>query len=188
LRTVQKYIELASEDKNFWGRSLILLWTLCVLRFISHNQDIRGLYNPLWVVSHGIHEIGHWVTMPFGMWISVASGSLFQFLFPFVFIIAMVRSYDLHGAFVLFTWQAASLMNMAHYAGSAEYSDLVLSTPHYITLYHDWVWMLSHLDAIDSARSVENFFYFLAWCSGLFSLFGQSVCLWFIWQRKDQVS
>jgi hypothetical protein len=185
---VQEYLRESSEGKKFWGRSFILIWSFIVLKYISQNQEVPPFYNPLWVVSHGIHEIGHWVTKPFGMWVSVASGSIFQFFFPFVFFVAMLRSRDMHGAFVLLTWQAASLIHMAHYAGSAEYSDLIMDTPHFVTMYHDWVWMLSQLNAISFARTIEGFFYFLSWFFGLTSLLGQVASLGWIWKWRESSS
>ncbi len=184
--SIRDYLQLSSKDKSFWARSLTLVWTLLVLNYLFKNQEVPGLYNPFWVVSHGIHEIGHWVTRPFGMWVSVASGSIFQFFFPFIFVIAMTRSRDIHGAFVLLTWQVASLLQMAHYAGSAEYSDLVLDSPHYITLYHDWVWMLSQLNATQWARTIEAVFYYSAWGFGFISALGQMFCLKVIWSVNHQ--
>lgn len=187
-RGFKAFVDESLEGKGAWWRALLLLWTGLILRFVWKNEPIPGPYNPLWVVSHGIHEIGHWVTMPFGQWVSVASGSLFQFLFPFVFIVGMLKHRDPHGASVLLTWQAASCLHMAHYAGSAEYSDLILDTPHYITLYHDWVWMLSNLNAIGWARTVEDFFWWLALGFGILSALGQGYCLWRLFKSQAQTS
>lgn len=182
----QGYFSEAWSHKSFWGRLILLGWSLVVFKYIWANEQVPGVWNPLWTVSHGIHEIGHWITRPFGMWVSVASGSIFQFLFPFVFMGGFVRSRDPHAVALLCTWQAANLVNMAHYAGSAEYSDLLLQTPHYITLYHDWVWMLSRLNALPMARTIEDIFYAAALGFLFLSIVGQAVSLAFIWQFRTR--
>lgn len=172
------------KGKSFWFRLLLLLWTLRVLLFVVKNEQVPGIWNPLWTASHGIHEIGHWLTGAFGMWVSISMGSIFQFFFPFVFVWGFIKHRDPHAAFLILTWQAASLINMAHYAGSAAYADLVLDTPHFVTLYHDWVWMLSHANALHWAGAIENFFWGLAVAFGLISALGQIYCLAMI--RKTQ--
>lgn len=179
-----EWIEDCLEDKSFWFRLLLLFWSFRIFWFVFQNEQIPPIWNPLWVVSHGIHEIGHWITLAFGMWISVSMGSIFQFFFPFIFVWGFIKHRDPHAAFLILTWQSASLLNMAHYAGSAEYSDILLDTPHYITLYHDWVWMLTKLNAIHWARSIEDFFWFLAVLFGLISITGQVGCLYLMARQR----
>jgi hypothetical protein len=120
------------------------------------------------------------------MWISISMGSVFQFLFPFVFVWGFLKHRDPHAAFLILTWQAASVMNMAQYAGSAENADLFLETPHYVTLYHDWVWMLSRLNARHWAPVIENLFWCLAVLFVLISAVGQIYCLAVIKKTQAQ--
>jgi hypothetical protein len=184
LADLTQWTEDSLRGKSFWFRLLLLFWTLRVFFFVVNDQQVPGIWNPLWTASHGIHELGHWLTAAFGMWISVSMGSVFQFLFPFVFVWGFIKHRDPHAAFLILTWQAASLMNMAQYAGSAESADLLLETPHYVTLYHDWVWMLSQLNARHWAPAIETFFWCLAVLFVLISAVGQIYCLAII--RKTQ--
>ena len=188
LETTRYWVEDCLKGKSFWFRLLLLLWTIRILIFVFQNEPIPVLWNPLWFVSHGIHEIGHWTTQGLGMWVSVSMGSVFQFFFPFVFVLGFLKHRDPHAAFLILTWQSASVLGMAQYAGSAEYSDILLDTPHYITLYHDWVWMLTDLNAIGWARKIEDFFWFLAALFGLVSAAGQIYCLSVIRQVNSQTT
>lgn len=174
------------ENKSPW-RILFVGWSLIVFSYLIQNEEVSPVFNPLWVVSHGIHEIGHWVTRPFGDWISVASGTAFELIFPWIFVVGMLRSRDLHGAFVIFTWYAATLLHSAHYAGSAEYSGPLLDAPFGHKLYHDWVWMLSRLDATHRARDIEDIFFALAIGFCVLSILGQlfSLSLLMIERRKE---
>jgi len=165
-------------DKNLWGRSLLLLWSAWIFIHLWRSEQISLVQNPFYFFDHDIHEIGHWITRIFGMWISVASGTIFQLIFPWIPLLAFVKERDFHAAFFIFTWMSSCLYQISWYSGSAAYSDLQLLTPHYITLYHDWVWMLSRLNAIDWAGRIENFFLSLAWLSLAVSVAGQMYCLY----------
>lgn len=164
--------ESMREKSRFW-RAWLLLWSLWIGYHVLIDQNPSITRNPFFFFDHGIHELGHWITMPFGMWISVPAGTIFQILFPFVPIIALIRSNDIHGAFFLMTWVSSCLLNVAFYAGSAAYSDLLLWTPHQITMYHDWVWMLSRWGSLSWAPSIQIFFYSLSVAALVISIAGQ---------------
>ncbi|TVQ78226.1 MAG: hypothetical protein EA369_07085 [Bradymonadales bacterium] len=175
--SILKVFEESMEGRSRGWRSLLLLWSAWIAYHVFIDQNPSITRNPFFFFDHGIHEIGHWVTRPFGMWVSVASGTIFQVLFPFVPIIALLRQNDIHGAFFLLTWVSSCLLNVAFYAGSAAYSDLLLWTPHRLTIYHDWVWMLSQLQALHWAPAIKNFFYALSVIALCTSIAGQILLL-----------
>src|ERR1700755_2634051 len=66
-----------------------------------------------------IHEAGHVVFMPFGEFITVAGGSLFQLIVPAAFALYFYRRGQLFSAALVLFWLGQSLLNVAVYAGDA---------------------------------------------------------------------
>jgi hypothetical protein len=134
--------------------------------------------------DHGIHEIGHWVTRPFGLWISIPAGTIFQIALPTVAAVALWRHRDMYGVLAIPIWHGFTFANISYYAGSAAYSDLELWTPHFFTLYHDWVWMLSKVNKLGWAGPIESLFYVLAVTAALLSVAGQAWGIYKIFQAQ----
>lgn len=183
-----EWIAASMDGRNKWGRSLLLLWTFWIGYHLLTAKEPSILLNPFYFFDHGIHELAHWVTRPFGMWVSIPAGSLAQILFPLVPIYALYRQSDLHGVFFLLTWEASSIFHVAKYAGSAAFSALDMWTPHQLTMVHDWVWMLTELNLYTQtwAPRLEIWFTSIAWLCWGASLLGQVLCLWFAWTKPNR--
>jgi hypothetical protein len=66
------------------------------------------------------HEFGHLLFMPFGRFMSILGGSLFQVLMPLGLMAAfIVKQRDAFGASVMLWWCGQSLVDLAPYIGDA---------------------------------------------------------------------
>jgi hypothetical protein len=95
-------------------------------------------------VNLAIHETGHLVFSPFGEWMTVAGGTLFQLLVPLAFAAYFVRKGDRHAATVPLWWAGQNLFGIARYVSDARAQELPLVGGG----EHDWTWMLYELDVL----------------------------------------
>jgi hypothetical protein len=101
-----------------------------------------------------IHEAGHIVFCPFGEFMMIAGGSLFQVIMPLLF----VGYFAYHGkfysaAFVLF-WVGESILNVSVYAADS----LALQLPLLggSDSLHDWNYLLSSLNLLPATAKVAG--------------------------------
>jgi hypothetical protein len=114
-------------------------------------------YNPYrWHFIDGvnlvIHEAGHVIFMPFGEFISVAGGSLFQLIVPAVFAAYFFRRGQFYSAALVLFWLGQSMLNVAVYAGDALALELPLLGGE--DSIHDWNYMLDRLGMLQSTRVI----------------------------------
>jgi hypothetical protein len=95
-------------------------------------------------VNLAIHETGHLVFSPFGEWMTVAGGTIFQLLVPLAFAAYFVRKGDVHAATVPLWWAGQNLFGVARYVSDARAQELPLVGGG----EHDWTWMLYELDLL----------------------------------------
>ena len=102
-----------------------------------------------------IHEAGHVLFRPFGEFMMILGGSLFQLIFPFVIGVAfIVKNLDNFGAAIGLWWAGVSLVDLSPYIYDALHPQLTLlgggtgaeDGP------HDWMYLLITLGQIDNAQ------------------------------------
>ena len=98
----------------------------------------------------GFHEIGHVVFSPFGMFLGVAGGSLFQCLVPMLSTLMFFRQRDYFGIAFCFAWLSTNLFDVATYAGDARALELPLVTPFKggEETIHDWNYLLDSMNML----------------------------------------
>ena len=99
-----------------------------------------------------IHEAGHVVFMPFGEFITVAGGSLFQLIMPAAFALYFYRRGQPFSAALVLFWLGQSLLNVAVYAGDALRLELPLLGGQ--DSVHDWNYMLDRLGLLASSEVI----------------------------------
>jgi hypothetical protein len=103
-----------------------------------HGLGHPGTFTLLDGVDLAVHETGHLVFGPFGEFIGVAGGTLFQLLIPAAFAISFWRRGDQHAACVALWWVAQSCGNVATYVADARAQELPLVGGG----EHDWAYLL----------------------------------------------
>lgn len=113
----------------FWARALcaagFALWSLY---FFSHGVDwevIGGSF--LHGVNLMFHEFGHLFFSPFGEFMTILGGSLFQVLWPWVFVWAFLFQHrDTYAASLMLWWSGQNFIDLAPYIADAYYRALPL--------------------------------------------------------------
>ena len=110
------------------------------------------------LVDLPIHETGHLVFRPFGEFLSVAGGSLFQVILPAVFVGYFVWHLKYYSAAIVLFWVGQSLLNVYVYAADAVVMQIVLTSG--LTgsegSFHDWNYLLTETGLIGSTKAVAG--------------------------------
>ncbi len=140
------------------GRSLLLIlllaWTV-KFAFARSPEVISGSF--LHVVDLVFHEAGHVIFSPFGPFLTVLGGSLFQVLVPIVCAVALYRTAgDRFGAAVAAWWAGQNLVDLAPYIGDARALQLPLLGGHTGAEVegHDWEAILQTLGWLQHDRAL----------------------------------
>ncbi len=140
------------------GRALVfVLLAVWGFLFIIHPVDAHYIYGSfLHKPNLVFHEAGHIIFSPFGQFIKVLGGSLFQVLLPLIIMAAFIlKNRDGFGASVGLWWSAQNLMDVAPYLYDARDLNLVLLggvTGKDVVDYHDWEFLLRKLGLVQQAH------------------------------------
>ena len=113
----------------FWARVIYaILFALWTIYFISNGISWEVLGGSF---MHGInlifHEFGHLFFRPFGEFMTILGGSLFQVLWPWTFLIAFLFKYrDTFAASLMLWWSGQSFVDLSPYIADAYYRGLPL--------------------------------------------------------------
>ena len=105
-----------------------------------------------------VHETGHLLFRPFGEFLMVAGGSIFQVVFPLVFVGYFVWQRNFYAASIVLFWVGQSLLNVFVYANDAVVMQLVLTSGFTGSegSFHDWNYMLDKFNLLGSTRAVAG--------------------------------
>lgn len=116
-----------------------------------------------------IHEAGHVVFLPFGQFLDILGGSLFQILVPAVFVGYFALKNQWYAAFLLLFWVGENLINVSVYAGDS----IVMQLPMLggDSGIHDWNYVLTALGILRFTPVVASVIYML----GIFTILSAAV-------------
>jgi hypothetical protein len=105
-----------------------------------------------------IHETGHLLFRPFGEFMMVAGGSLFQVILPLVFIGYFLRRRQYYAAAIVGLWVGQSILNVWVYAADAVRMQLVLTSGFTGSegSFHDWNYLLERTGLLNSTQRVAG--------------------------------
>lgn len=111
------------------------------------------------LVDLPIHEFGHILFSPFGQFISVAGGSLFQVIMPAIFVGYFWWNEKYYSAGIVLFWVGQSIINVYIYAQDAVVMQLVLlgGLTGSEGSFHDWNYLLTQTGLINSTKTVAGF-------------------------------
>ena len=174
---------------TFYGRCiafvLLAVWSWFLFGYDYRDGEIGGSF--MHDILLPIHEAGHVLFRPFGEFMMILGGSLFQLLFPLAIGIAfIVKNRDNFGAAIGFWWAGVSIVDLSPYIYDALHPQLVLigggtgaDGP------HDWIYLLTRLGQIDNAQHWGAFAHV---CGGLLML---GALVWgaaLLWLQRRQLS
>ncbi len=127
------------------------------LYFLSIAYDpMAGSF--LDIVDLPVHETGHLIFRPFGEFMTIAGGTLFQIIMPAIFVGYFIWQEKYYSASIVLFWVGQSIINVWIYASDAVVMQLVLTSG--LTGaeggFHDWNYLLTTLGLIDSTKTVAG--------------------------------
>jgi hypothetical protein len=171
LNIFQKPFAWASR-KAWWWRVPIFGWFIALLIDNLRKSDfaLSRLSNPFSAFDLGIHELGHILFSPFGEFMHILGGSLFQCLFPLFWLIGCLQKRWYFAASLCWCWLGLNLFDVATYAADARARLLPLSiglgifgidptdTDAAYDHAHDWYQILSQTHQLNSDIAIAHGF------------------------------
>src|SRR4051812_19706123 len=105
-----------------------------------------------------IHETGHLIFRLLGEFMGIAGGSLFQVIFPAVFVGYFLWQRSFYSAAIVLFWVGQSVLNVWVYAADAVVMQLVLTSGFTGSegSFHDWNYLLTHTGLLGSTKLVAG--------------------------------
>ncbi len=139
---------------NFLKLTAAVLFSLYFL-WIAYDPMMGSFLDN---VDLPIHEFGHLLFRPFGEFIMVAGGSLFQVIFPLVFVGYFIWQRSYYSAAIVLLWVGQSVLNVYVYAADAVVMQLMLTSGFTGSEggFHDWNYLLTSTGSIASTKTVAG--------------------------------
>src|SRR5512141_2782882 len=105
-----------------------------------------------------VHETGHLFFRPFGEFMMVAGGSLFQVIVPAIFVGYFVWQKSYYSAAIVLFWVGQSVLNVFVYAADATVMQLVLTSGFTGSegSFHDWNYLLTSTGLLSSTKTIAG--------------------------------
>lgn len=141
---------------SFYGRVaawvLLAAWGGFLFAYDYRTAEINASF--LHNIMLPIHEAGHVLFMPFGEFLAILGGSLFQLALPFAIGTAFIlKNRDNFGAALCLWWTGASLVDLSPYIYDALHPRMMLLGGHTgEDGGHDWIFLLDALGQLQHAQ------------------------------------
>lgn len=170
LRFFQKPLGWAI-GRSWWLRLPILIWFAIMLQQNLNDTAfaLQRLSNPFSALDMGMHELGHELFSAFGEFefMHILGGSLFQCLFPLLWILAFLLRRWYFAASMCVAWLGLNFFDVATYAADARARILPLamglggigadqSDPATYDRGHDWYQILSRTNSLESDALIAS--------------------------------
>jgi hypothetical protein len=121
-----------------------------------------------------IHEFGHLLFRPFGQFMMIAGGSLFQVIMPLIFVGYFVWRRQFYSAAIVSLWVGQSILSVCVYAADAVAMQLVLTSGFTGSegSFHDWNYLLTATGLLSSTKTVAGIIRLL----GTLTILGAGAC------------
>ncbi len=171
---------------DLYGRAatvlFLLVWGIRMARMDYRDGEMSNSF--MHAILLPIHEAGHIIFMPFGEFMTVLGGSLFQILFPLIIAAALLwTNRDACGAAIGTWWASVSLIDLAPYIYDAKAPTLILLTgetgedgP------HDWIFLLGKFGKVQRSQVYGTWAHHLGVVLMLLSILAAAAVLW-RWHR-----
>ena len=173
------------DEPTFYGRCLVLallaLWGCFLFAYDYRAGEIGTSF--MHNILLPIHEAGHILFTPFGTFMGILGGSLFQLLLPLGISIAFIWiNKDNFGAAIAMWWGCTSLLDLAPYIYDARHPRLILLGGHTgDDGPHDWVYLLTVLGHLQNSQRWGTFVHALG---GILMLVALSWALTVLWRQR----
>lgn len=141
----------------------MLVDNLHKLDFALHRTS-----NPFSALDFGVHELGHLLFSKFGEFMHILGGSLFQVIFPILWMIGFLQKKWYFAASLCWCWLGLNLFDVATYVADARARTIPLATGFGVfgidptnvdAAYdrsHDWYQILSRTNHLNSDLAIAD--------------------------------
>jgi hypothetical protein len=146
---------------SFYGRCgafvLLGLWSWFLIGYDYRYAEINGSF--MHNILLPIHEAGHVLFIPFGEFMTILGGSLFQLLLPLGIAVAFLRkNRDCFGAAVGAWWGGVSLLDLSPYIYDSLHPQMIMIGGHTgEDGPHDWIYLLGQFGLLPNAQGIGVF-------------------------------
>jgi hypothetical protein len=187
------YVPARMDSLSFYGRSAAYLfffvWGWRLYAMDVGDADIMGSFMHLIVLP--IHEAGHILFIPFGRFMTVFGGSLFQVLLPLILMASFVLGFggsrrDNFAASLMLWWAAMAVIDVAPYIWDAFDPKMMLlgGKTGAESDGHDWQNILGDLGMIKRAHLIAGIAHQLGLVVMLVAYVWGAALLCFQFQRR----
>lgn len=145
-----------SRGRHWPLRLLMWLWMASLALSYSRDPGCTTLIDGL---NLGVHELGHLLCSPLGMFFTVLGGSLVQCLVPLTSFVMFHRQEDYFAFAFSFVWLGTNLHSVARYIADARAMQLDLVSPFGGgdgEVIHDWNWILGKLNCLGHDQAIAS--------------------------------
>jgi len=148
-------------------RLAMLVWFGYMWVHMMRDPEYSVVFHAL---NLGIHELGHYLWIPFGEFMMFLGGSMTQCLAPLISVPLFYRQRDYFAMVFCFGWLSTSCYSLATYIGDARAQVLPLVTPGGGEPLHDWFYLLGKLGLLNHDHALATMTRGLGFLSMLFFL------------------
>jgi len=176
------------DSMAFWSRvACAILFAVWSLYFIFNGIDWEVIGGSF---MHGVnlmfHEFGHLFFRPFGEFMTILGGSLFQVIWPWTFLFAFLLKYrDTFAASLMLWWSGQSFVDLSPYIADAYYRGLPLVGGGGEES-HDWGNLLTMTGMLESYMSIARLSFFIGSLMMLVAMAWAALALRQQWQVLKQ--
>jgi hypothetical protein len=170
---------VANNDSQGMSRPKLVVAVIVSLYFLWCAYDPYQ-WHLIDGVNLVIHEAGHIVFRPFGEFMMIAGGSLFQVIMPALFVGYFLYNGKYYSASLVLFWVGESILNVSVYAGDSLALQLPLLGGE--DSGHDWNYLLSSLNLLPATAKIAGAIRLLGTTTILLAAFG---CIRFA-RRADE--
>ena len=157
LRERLAYVPDTVAASDLYGRAgLLLLFLIWGARLAMMDYHIGEMGNSfMHAILLPIHEAGHVLFIPFGQFMTILGGSLFQLLLPLIAGATLLwQNRDPFGAALGLWWCGVSMIDLAAYIYDAKSPQLIMLGGHTgEDGPHDWIYLLGVFGKVPHAQS-----------------------------------
>ena len=136
-----------------WSRPKLAVAVIASLYFLWCAYDPYQ-WHLIDGVNLVIHEAGHLFFRPFGEFMMIAGGSLFQVIMPALFVGYFLYQRQYYSAALVLFWVGESILNVSVYAGDSQALQLPLLGGQ--DSVHDWNYLLTSLNLLPATPIVAG--------------------------------
>jgi len=178
------YVPAQVPREAYWARVVTLAaFALWGGYFITAGVDWEKLGGSfMHNINLPFHEFGHVLFMPFGRFMMILGGSLFQVLLPLMLMCVFIfKQRDTFAASIMLWWCGQSFIDLSPYVADAQYRALPLIGGGGEES-HDWGNLLTMLQLLPHTQTIAKGFFLV----GALILLSALMWGWFILQKQKK--